>query len=201
MTETNIKEEARKALFAAVGAPVFVGKAVGEKLSERFADANTKATDFREKFLKDARSEFEKWATEGEALVKKLQDREALEDLTQRVDVDQFQEQVGKLRHQLEDIIESWRSNFTPDGQKPTKVTIEVEAAPKAKPASAKAKPAAAKKAAPATKAAAAKKAPAKATAKTAPAKKAPAKKPAAKTATATKSAGAKKPAAKAATK
>ena len=201
MTETTIKEEARKALFAAVGAPVFVGKAVGEKLSERFADANTKATDFREKFLKDARSEFEKWATEGEALVKKLQDREALEDLTQRVDVDQFQEQVGKLRHQLEDIIESWRSNFTPDAQKPTKVTIEVEGAPKAKTAPAKAKPAAAKKA-PATKATAAKKPAAKATAKKAPATKATAaKKPAAKTATATKSAAAKKPAAKAATK
>ena len=195
MTETKIKEDARKALFAAVGAPVFVGKAVGEKLSERFTEANTKATDFREKFLKDARNEFEKWAAEGETLVKKLQDGEALEDLTQRVDVDQFQEQVGKLRHQLEDIIESWRSNFTPDSEKPTKVTIEVEAAPKAKPAPAAAKKAPAKKAAP-------KKAPAKATAKAATApKKAAAKKPAAKTATATKTAAAKKPAAKAATK
>ena len=195
MTETKIKEDARKALFAAVGAPVFVGKAVGEKLSERFTEANTKATDFREKFLKDARNEFEKWAAEGETLVKKLQDGEALEDLTQRVDVDQFQEQVGKLRHQLEDIIESWRSNFTPDSEKPTKVTIEVDAAPKAKPAPAAAKKAPAKKAA-------AKKAPAKATAKAATApKKAAAKKPAAKTATATKTAAAKKPAAKAATK
>lgn len=195
MTETKIKEDARKALFAAVGAPVFVGKAVGEKLSERFTEANTKATDFREKFLKDARNEFEKWAAEGETLVKKLQDGEALEDLTQRVDVDQFQEQVGKLRHQLEDIIESWRSNFTPDSEKPTKVTIEVGAAPKAKPAPAAAKKAPAKKAAP-------KKAPAKATAKAATApKKAAAKKPAAKTATATKTAAAKKPVAKAATK
>ena len=147
MTDTKIREDARKAMFAAVGAPVLVGKTVSEKLTSRFTDANTKATDFRAKFLKDARSEFEKWATEGESLVKKLQDGEALEDLTQRVDVDQFQQQVGKLRTQLEDIIESWRSNFMPDSERATKVTIEVEEAPKTatKPA---AKPAAKKPAA-----------------------------------------------------
>ncbi|MDH5504854.1 MAG: hypothetical protein OEY98_12625, partial [Acidimicrobiia bacterium] len=132
MTDTKIKEDARKAMFAAVGAPVLVGKTVTEKLTTRFSDANAKASDFRAKFLKDARTEFEKWAAEGESLVKKLQDGEALEDLTQRVDVDQFQQQVGKLRTQLEDIIESWRSNFMPDSERPTKVTIEVDEAPKA---------------------------------------------------------------------
>ncbi len=197
MTDTKIREDARKAMFAAVGAPVLVGKTVSEKLTSRFTDANTKATDFRAKFLKDARSEFEKWATEGESLVKKLQDGEALEDLTQRVDVDQFQQQVGKLRTQLEDIIESWRSNFMPDSERATKVTIEVEEAPKTatKPA---AKPAAKKPAAkkPAAKKPAAKKPAAKTAAKPA------AKKPVAKTATkpAAKPA-AKKPAAKTATK
>jgi len=196
MTDTKIREDARKAMFAAVGAPVLVGKTVSEKLTSRFTDANTKATDFRAKFLKDARSEFEKWATEGESLVKKLQDGEALEDLTQRVDVDQFQQQVGKLRTQLEDIIESWRSNFMPDSERATKVTIEVDEAPKTATKAVAKKPAAKK---PAAKTAA-KPAARKPAAKTAT--KPAAKKPAAKTATkpAAKPA-AKKPAAKTATK
>lgn len=191
MTDTKIKEDARKAMFAAVGAPVLVGKTVSEKLTSRFTDANTKATDFRVKFLKDARSEFEKWATEGESLVKKLQDGEALEDLTQRVDVDQFQQQVGKLRTQLEDIIESWRSNFMPDSERATKVTIEVDEAPKTATKPVAKKPAAKTAAKPAAK---------KPVAKTAT--KPAAKKPAAKTATkpAAKPA-AKKPAAKTAAK
>ncbi len=182
MNDTKIREDARKAMFAAVGAPVLVGKSVSEKLSSRFAEVNTKASDFRGKFLKDARSEFEKWAAEGETLVKKLQDGEALEDLTQRVDVDQFQQQVGKLRTQLEDIIESWRSNFMPDSERATKVVIEVDEA--AKPAAAKpvAKKPVAKK--PVAKKPVAKTATAKPAAKTAakPAAKA-APKPAAKTA------------------
>jgi len=196
MTDTKIREDARKAMFAAVGAPVLVGKTVSEKLTSRFTDANTKATDFRAKFLKDARSEVEKWATEGESLVKKLQDGEALEDLTQRVDVDQFQQQVGKLRTQLEDIIESWRSNFMPDSERATKVTIEVDEAPKTATKPVAKKPAAKK---PAAKTAA-KPAARKPAAKTAT--KPAAKKPAAKTATkpAAKPA-AKKPAAKTATK
>jgi len=185
MNDTKIRDDARKAMFAAVGAPVLVGKSVSEKLSSRFAEVNTKASDFREKFLKDARSEFEKWATEGETLVKKLQDGEALEDLTQRVDVDQFQQQVGKLRTQLEDIIESWRSNFMPDSERATKVVIEVDEA--AKPAAkTAAKPAAKKPAAkkPAAKKPVAKTSTAKPAAKTAakPAAKTAAK-PAAKTA------------------
>ena len=193
MTDTKIKEDARKAMFAAVGAPVLVGKTVSEKLTTRFSDANTKASDFRAKFLKDARSEFEKWAAEGESLVKKLQDGEALEDLTQRVDVDQFQQQVGKLRTQLEDIIESWRSNFMPDSERATKVTIEVDEAPKtaAKKPAAK-KPAAKKPAAKTAAKPAAKKPAAKTAAKPA------AKKPAAKTAA---KPAAKKPAAKPAAK
>ena len=186
MTETKIKEDARKAMFAAVGAPVLVGKTVSEKLTTRFSDANTKASDFRAKFLKDARSEFEKWAAEGESLVKKLQDGEALEDLTQRVDVDQFQQQVGKLRTQLEDIIESWRSNFMPDSERATKVTIEVDEAPKTAAKPAAKKPAAKKPAAKTAAKPAAKKPAAKTAAKPAakkPAAKPAAKKPAAKTA------------------
>jgi hypothetical protein len=181
MNDTRIREDARKAMFAAVGAPVLVGKTVSEKLSSRFAEVNSKASDFREKFLKDARSEFEKWAAEGETVVKKLQDGETLEDLTQRVDVDQFQQQVGKLRTQLEDIIESWRSNFMPDSERATKVIIEVDEASKPaakKPVAKKpvaktatAKPAAKTAAKPAAKTAA--KPAAKTTVKSAPASKA----------------------------
>ena len=190
--QKKVFEAQKKAFFAAVGAPVFVGK----KLSERLSEANTKLDETRERFSKEARSEFEAWAKEGEQLLGRLQDRKVVEDLTNRVDVDQFQEQVGKLRGQLEDMLETWRANFLPERAedvKAAKVTVEVKetvAKPAAKKPAAR-KPAAKKPAAKTTAARkpAAKKPAAKTTAARKPAAKKPAaKKPAAKTATATAS-------------
>ncbi len=195
MTEMKqMRDDAKKALYAAVGAPFAVGKKVSERITDRFAEVNTKVIDLREKLTKDARDEFEAWAAEGEQIIQKLQDRSMVEDLTGRVDVDQFQEQVGKLRTQLEDMVESWRSNFLPED--------EVAAKPAAKKPAAKTT--AAKKPAAKTTAArttAAKKPAAKTTAsKTTASKTTAAKKPAAKT-TAARTTAAKKPAAKPAAK
>ena len=172
-------ESPKKALYAAVGAPVAVGKKVSEHFSGRYSETNTRIADARSKFITDIKAEFETWVTEGETLVERVSDRTVVEDITERVHVDQFQEQVGKLRHQLEDMLENWRTNFLPEKAEAVAAPIEkivVKEAPAAK------KPAAKK---PAAKKPAAKKPAAKAAAK--PAAKKPAAKAAAKKTTTTK--------------
>ena len=37
------------------------------------------------------------------------------EDLSERVQLEQIQEQAGRLRSQLEDLVENWRANFAPE--------------------------------------------------------------------------------------
>ena len=185
--------DAKKALYAAVGGPMVTVKRAGEqlkelsdKLTDRFGEVSDKLTD-------DARKEFDLWADEGEKMVNKLSEQKVVEDLSARVDMDEIQERVGKLRDQLEDILSSWRDSFAPHDEV-EKPVVEVEKKPAAK------KPAAKK---PAAKKPAAKTAPAKKPATKKPATKktatTAAKKPAAKkTTTAAKKPAAKKPATKA---
>ena len=146
-----MKDTAKKAFYAMVGAPVVAQK--------RLTDASGKMVD-------GAKREFDKWAKEGEKVATEVRKNDVVEEISSRMDVDQIQGQVEKLRDQLETALTNWRENFRP----------ESKSAPAAKPAAKKA---------PATKATA-KKAPAKkpatkATAKKAPAKKAPATKATAK--------------------
>lgn len=155
-----IVETSKKALYAAVGAPVVAAR----KMSERVSELTGKLSE-------DLSKEYEIWAKEGEKVVHKMTDRkmveEFVEDVSARMDFDQIQEQVGKLREQLEDMLSNWRSSFrptTPKAEAPKAEAPKAEA-PKAvaKPA---AKPAAKKPAArkPAAKSTAAKKPAAKAT-------------------------------------
>ena len=158
-------DTAKKAMFAAVGAPVVVGR----QITDRAMEINGKVVDFRSKMQADAQKRFEEYADEGEKWLDGLQEQKVVEDITNRVDFDQFQEQVGKLRGQLEDMVGTWREAFLPEEEKADKVEkvkVEVEEAPKP----------AAKKAAPKT-AAAKKPAAKKTTAKTTAAKKPAAKK------------------------
>ncbi len=150
------KEAAKKAAFVAVGAPVVVGRKVKE---------------FSTKMMSDAQSQLDEYADEGEKVTKQLKDRNVVEELEHRMNIDKVQDRVEHLRDQLEHTLNSWRESFTPEDEK------KVEA-PKKAPAT----KAATKK--PATKKAPAKKASAKkAPVKKAPAKKAPAKKAVAKAA------------------
>lgn len=139
-------ETSKKALYTAVGAPVVTVR----KLSEKMDGVSARVRG-------DLKGRLAEAATEGEKLVSKVTDRKVVEDLTAKVDLDQYKEQVGKLRNQLEDMLKTWRVSFSPEEVK--------TATPVTKPA---AKKATAKKA-PAKKAPAAK----KATAKKATAKKA----------------------------
>jgi TolA-binding protein len=148
------KEAAKKAAFVAVGAPVVVGR---------------KVKDFGSKMMTDAQSQLDEYADEGEKVTKQLKDRNVVEELEHRMNIDKVQDRVEQLRDQLENTLNNWRESFAPEAEK----KVEEVKKPVAKKAPAKKAPA---------KKAPAKKAPAKTTvAKKAPAKKAPAKKAAAK--------------------
>ncbi|MDH4117725.1 MAG: hypothetical protein OEX04_02005 [Acidimicrobiia bacterium] len=164
----------KKYLYAAVGAPVAVAKTAQSKVDH----LRSKMNDGRESMSKDFQSQLDEWAKEGERFVGKIGDSKAIDEITDRVDFDQVQTQVSKLRDQLEDLLDTWRTNFRP-AAKNGKISEKVEVSA---PASEK----------PAAKTTAAKKPAARTTAaKTTAAKKPAAKKPA------TRTTAAKKPAAK----
>jgi hypothetical protein len=168
----------KKYLYAAVGAQVAVAKSAQAKIEDLVARLNENATSAST----DLKKRVDVWAGEGEQFLGKVTDTKALDDLTSKVDFDQVQTQVHKLRDQLEDIVGTWRSNFRPESKPAEKVTVEEK--PATAPKTAAAKTTAAKTTA----------------AKTTAAKKPVAKKPAAKTTAAKKpvarSTTAKKPAA-----
>ena len=155
--------DTKKYLYAAVGAPV----ATLKQTQERVEEIRGKLATNRKALREDLQKQFEMWASEGEELVTKIGDSKAIDEINEFVDFDQMQEQVSKLRDQLEDLLETWRTNFRPAGKTPKiaeKVDVEVKEAPAKKPA---AKTTAAKKPAakkPATKTTAAKKPAAKKT-------------------------------------
>lgn len=171
----------KKYLYAAVGAQVAVAKSAQSKLEELMSKVNEKSTSASE----DVKGRIDVWAGEGEQFLGKVTDTKAIDELTSKVDFDQMQTQVNKLRDQLEDIVSTWRANFRPETKTAEKVTVSETAA--AQPAAKSATQTATSQATAAKKTTAAKKPAAKATT----AKKPAAKKPAAK------STAAKKPAAK----
>ena len=130
------KDMAKKTAYAAVGAPVIFGR---------------KLKEFSSKTMSDAQGQIDSYAKEGEKMTKQLKERNVVEELEHRMNIDKVQDRVEQLRDQLETTLNNWRESFTPD-----EVAKKAPVKPAAKPA--------------------AKKAPAKTTAKKAPAKKAPAK-------------------------
>ena len=133
-------KEGRKAAYALIGAPVWAAKRLAEFTSD-LGDVS--------------RREMQEWIKEGERITKRLSDNNVVEELSERVDLDQIQDQVERLRDQLETVLGNWRESFRPE--KPaTKKTAAKKPAVK-KPG---AKKPAAKK--PATKKPAAKKTAAK---------------------------------------
>ena len=113
-----IVDTTKKVLYAAVGVPVVTAR----KLSERVNEMGSKLT-----------KDYDVWAKEGEKVVTKVTDRKMVEDFVEdigaKMDFDQIQEQVGKLREQLDDMLGTWRSSFRPATEK------TAAAKPAAKPA------------------------------------------------------------------
>jgi hypothetical protein len=164
--------KAKRALYAAVGAPVVALRMASEAATEVRARLNKEANSFG----KNAQTRMDKWANEGEKVWNRLSDAKVVDEFASRVDFDQVSTQVNKLRDQLEDLLATWRLSFRPEKLPTIKAEassdgVKFETIPAKKPAARKST--AAKKTSGAKKATGAKKA--------SGAKKAPARKPAAR--------------------
>ena len=95
----DVAQTGKKAAYAVVGAPVVAGR--------RIADWSGRMT-------KSAQKQFEAWVTEGEKLTEHLRDGTVVDEIKDRVDFDQLQGRVEKLRDQLEDVLANWRDSFRP---------------------------------------------------------------------------------------
>ncbi|MGA9595311.1 MAG: hypothetical protein WBV06_04090 [Acidimicrobiia bacterium] len=131
------KEVVKKSAYVAVGAPVVVARKVKELGTKMMADAQT---------------QIDAYAAEGKKVTTQLQERNVVEELEQRINIDKVQGRVEQLRDQLETTLNNWRESFAPETEKKTE---EPKKAPAAKASAAKKAPA---KKAPAKKAPAAKK-------------------------------------------
>lgn len=109
----------KKTAFAAVGAPVVVGR---------------KVKGFSTKVVEEAQAQFDTYATEGEKMAKQLKKRNVVEELEQRISIDKVQDRVERLRDQLETTLSNWRDSFAP-AAKPASVKKPAAKAPAKKPA------------------------------------------------------------------
>jgi hypothetical protein len=103
--------KAKKALYAAVGAPVVGYQMASEIVSEMRSRLNKEADSLG----KTAQTRMNKWAAEGEKVWNRLSDTKVVDEFASRVDFDQVSTQVNKLRDQLEDLLATWRSSFRPE--------------------------------------------------------------------------------------
>jgi hypothetical protein len=172
--------QAKNVLYAAVGAPVVAARKVTDQVSTIRGRVSKETANYSEV----ANKAIDEWASEGEKVVSEIREGKVVEEISQKVDLDQAKEQVSKLRDQLEDMLATWRHSFRPEkanGATKTE-TARAETAPADKTAaktSATKKPAAKK---PASKTSAAKAKTAKSAASSTAAKKSTAKSASTKT-------------------
>jgi hypothetical protein len=103
----------KKAAYAAMGAPVVAGRRIA---------------GYAGKVGKSLQREFEAWVAEGERLSGEVSDGKVVTEIKERVDFEQLQGRVEKLKDQLEDVLTNWRETFRPDSE-----TAEAPQAPVAK--------------------------------------------------------------------
>jgi hypothetical protein len=120
-TMHTIADTSRKAAYAAVGAPVAAGKRIA---------------GYTGKVRKTAQSTFEAWIAEGERVTTQLREGKVVEEIKERVDFEQLQGRVEKLRDQLEDVLSNWRESFKPE--KAEKASEETVSKPASKKSTAK---------------------------------------------------------------
>ena len=122
--------QAKNVLYAAVGAPVVAARKMGEQVTALKGKVSKETADY----TKAANQAIDDWANEGEKIVSRISEGKVVEEISQKVDLDQAKEQVSKLRDQLEDMLATWRTSFRPE-------TAEVKAeaaSPAPKPAAKK---------------------------------------------------------------
>lgn len=103
--------QTKNVLYAAVGAPVAAAKKVGERVST----LKGRVSEEQDSYRKIANKAIDGWAEEGEKLVSGIRDGKVVEEISQKVDLDQAKDQVSKLRDQLEDMLATWRHSFRPE--------------------------------------------------------------------------------------
>jgi hypothetical protein len=121
------REVVKKSAFVAVGAPVVAARKIKE---------------LGGKMMTGAQTQIDEYATEGEKVTKQLKDRNVVEELEQRINIDKVQGRVEQLRDQLESTLNNWRESFAPEVEK---TAAEPKNAPAAKKAPAKKAPVATK--------------------------------------------------------
>lgn len=103
--------QAKNVLYAAVGAPVVAARKVTDRVSNLRGRVSKETSNYTEA----ANKTIDDWANEGEKVVAGIRDGKVVEEISQKVDLDQAKEQVSKLRDQLEDMLETWRQSFRPE--------------------------------------------------------------------------------------
>ena len=98
----DLTDTGKKAAYAMVGAPMVAGK--------RIADVAGKGWD-------TLRKEFDAWVAEGERLSGEVRDGKVVTEIKDRMDFDQLQGRVEKLKDQLEDVLTNWRETFKPSDE------------------------------------------------------------------------------------
>jgi hypothetical protein len=111
----DLTDNSKKAAYAMVGAPVVAGK--------RIADVAGKGWE-------TLRKEFDSWVTEGERLSGEVREGKVVTEIKDRMDFDQLQGRVEKLKDQLEDVLSNWRETFKP-GEETSEPVAEKPAAKK----------------------------------------------------------------------
>ena len=115
MTSTIPKDSASKALYAAIGAPVVTGR---------------KIKDLGSRLASDYASTVDEWADAGRRLTGQVKESKVVEQVQNRVDVEQLQVQVEKLRDQLESVLSNWREQFVPATKSAPPEPVRVEDEP-----------------------------------------------------------------------
>jgi hypothetical protein len=103
--------QAKNVLYAAVGAPVVAAR----KLTDQVNEIKGKVSKETTSYTKVANEAIDGWAVEGEKVVSGIREGKVVEEISQKVDLDQAKEQVSKLRDQLEDMLATWRQSFRPE--------------------------------------------------------------------------------------
>lgn len=102
--------DTKNALYAAVGAPIAVAKTINERIGTLRHELGSRT----EELSHTAQKRFEEWAEEGRQVVDKVSEGKMVDELAAKVDFDQAREQVSRLRDQLEDMLDTWRTSFRP---------------------------------------------------------------------------------------
>ncbi len=142
--------QAKNVLYAAVGAPVVAARKVSDQVGELRGKMSKETAGYAEK----AEKAIDGWAVEGEKVVSQISEGKVVEEISQKVDLDQAKEQVSKLRDQLEDMLATWRHSFRPEKEQEEAAAEKAAPAPKTAAKPAAKKPAAKKPAAKKTSAA-----------------------------------------------